>query len=275
METGLKIEYFKSNWEVAQLPIDAFASKVRSDGFDGAEVYLAARAETASDIRAATVDSGIQLIAQVITEGSSPIMHIDSFARQVDMAVACGACAINSHTGSDFFPFDKNVELFEQCDRLARSAGLPLWHETHRGRALFNLPDTIRFLDALPHLEIVADISHFMTVHESHLEDRWEMLRVLLPRIRHVHARVGFMEGPQVSQPLLPEWEPVLNIYLRFWTEAVQYASAAGMARFTITPEAGPPPYMPTIPFTNLPLADAWHVNVQMRDHLRAKLKST
>jgi hypothetical protein len=34
---------------------------------------------------------------------------------------------------------------------------------------------------------------------------------------------------------------------------------------FRPPPEFGPPGYMPTLPFTNQPVADAWRVNVEMR----------
>jgi hypothetical protein len=45
--------------------------------------------------------------------------------------------------------------------------------------------------------------------------------------------------------------------------------------QFFITPEAGPPPYMPTVPYTGKPVADARTVNVPMRDFLREPFGQT
>jgi hypothetical protein len=37
----------------------------------------------------------------------------------------------------------------------------------------------------------------------------------------------------------------------------------------TITTEFGPPPYLPTIPFKNVPVADQFEINSFMKDLLR------
>ena len=40
---------------------------------------------------------------------------------------------------------------------------------------------------------------------------------------------------------------------------------------FTITPEFGPWPYMPALPFTRQPITSQWEVNVYMRDLLKKR----
>jgi hypothetical protein len=39
-----------------------------------------------------------------------------------------------------------------------------------------------------------------------------------------------------------------------------------------ITPEFGPVPYMPRLPFTAQPVADEWRVNVEFKDWLKVNL---
>ncbi|HAS19048.1 MAG TPA: xylose isomerase, partial [Flavobacteriaceae bacterium] len=38
-----------------------------------------------------------------------------------------------------------------------------------------------------------------------------------LNRTEHVHARVGFEEGPQVNDPQAPEWKKALERHLNLW----------------------------------------------------------
>ncbi|GAB1483119.1 hypothetical protein MASR2M78_19350 [Treponema sp.] len=49
--------------------------------------------------------------------------------------------------------------------------------------------------------------SRWCTVAESYLEDQKEAVDAALSRTDHIHARVGFPEGPQVGDPAAPEWE--------------------------------------------------------------------
>ena len=85
---------------------------------------------------------------------------------------------------------------------------------------------------------------------------------------------MGYAEGPQVPHPLAPEYEggprrarPVLA------GRCSTRGGAEGREWFTLTPEFGPPDYMPCLPFTRQPVADAWDVNVEFLDYLRATLE--
>lgn len=268
----MKIRFCKSRWEMGQAPFEAYAARVAADGFEGAEVFLLMEQEDEEEIRRALAVHGLFLVAQVITQGGTPEEHRRSLVAQLERAAACGARLVNAHTGSDFFAFQDNVELFKAGAEHAGRLGLKLVQETHRGRALYNLPDTLRYLEALPELRLTADISHFMCVHESELRGQGVMLAEVARRCDHVHARVGFPEGPQVGHPLAPEWAGLLEHYLEFWKLVVNERRAAGAAELTVTPEAGPPPYMPVLPFTGQPVADAWTVNREMKAWLQGRL---
>jgi hypothetical protein len=49
---------------------------------------------------------------------------------------------------------------------------------------------------------------------------------------------------------------------------------AEGREWFTLTPEFGPPEYMPCLPFTRQPVADAWEVNVEFLGYPRQPLQA-
>lgn len=271
---SIKILITKSNWEVSSTPLPRFMELCKADGFQGAEVYLAPREESEQSIQESLAKNSLFLIAQAASRGRTPAEHLTSLRAQLERSMACGAQFVNAHTGSDFFTFEENLGLFRKAIELSEEMALPVYHETHRGRALYNLPDTVRYLAEEPRLELTGDFSHFMCVHESNLEDRMELLERVLPHCRHLHARVGFEEGPQVPHPMAPEWKGMRQRYLGIWKKVFAQAEARGATTFTITPEAGPPGYMPTVPFSNQPIADAWSVNLAVADWLRSELMS-
>lgn len=264
----MKLLFTKSKWEVQQLSLDAFLDRVVADRFDGSELHLAEQPETAALIRRTHADRGLFCIAQVITAGDTPAAHREALIRQLDFAFEVGPRLINAHVGSDVFEFSDNVALIAESQSLARAAGVPLCIETHRGRPTFSGPETMRLLNALPDLRLTADFSHWMCVHESTLENQSANIARAQLHSGHLHARIGFPQGPQVGHPLAPEWASLRERYLELWRPIIARHRAAHREWFTITPEAGPPPYMPVLPFSCQPVADAWQVNVATRDWL-------
>ena len=175
---------------------------------------------------------------------------------------------MNAQTGRDHFAFADSLRIFERGEALREAATVPLLHETHRGRALFSAPATAAFLAALPGLRLTADFSHWFCVHESDLADQPEAVASAVAASHHVHARIGFAEGPQVGDPRGEAFLPWLERHLELWRRIVAAREREGRPFLTLTPEFGPAPYMPLRPIENEPVADAWAVNVWMRDRL-------
>lgn len=165
-----------------------------------------------------------------------------------------------------------NLDLFHLGEELAARHGVPLRHETHRGRALFCAPAALAFLRALPGLQLTADLSHWVCVHESDLSDQPVALEAALEAARHIHARVGFDQGPQVSDPRNPALAPWLERFLGWWNSIRDRRRAAGAGFLTIAPEFGPAPYMPLRGASPKPVGDAWEYNRWMLALLRRHL---
>jgi hypothetical protein len=91
-------------------------------------------------------------------------------------------------------------------------------------------------------------------------------------RVDHIHARVGHAQGPQVSHPFAPEHAEPLAAHRACWQLFLDRARARGMERITLTPEFGPDGYLPTLPFTNQPVADLLQINTAMAAWLRQEL---
>ncbi|MCK5442661.1 MAG: sugar phosphate isomerase/epimerase, partial [Maribacter sp.] len=94
----------------------------------------------------------------------------------------------------------------------------------------------------------------------------------VLNRSQHIHARVGFAEGPQVNDPEAPEWQKALNRHLDIWEKVIRKKWTESNRPFTITSEFGPPNYMPTLPYTRLPVADQWKANVFIMKALKERM---
>jgi hypothetical protein len=149
---------------------------------------------------------------------------------------------------------------------------VPILHETHRGRFSFHTATLLPYLEKFPELELVGDLSHFCTVSESLLADQQQILELIIPHIRHLHARVGHEQGPQVNNPFAPEWQEHMDVFLSWWKQIIQHRKAEGNDQFSITPEFGPAPYMPAMPFTQEPLSNQWELNCSIKDYLMNQL---
>jgi sugar phosphate isomerase/epimerase len=270
----VKLVFSKSNWEMSGGPLEEFLKKTKESGFSLAEIYLQSLKEKPDKIVNLHTEYGLGLIAQIITKGKTPDDHRKSFEKQFSLALECKASFINSHTGRDIFSFKDNARIIQSAIELAETSGISLCHETHRGRPTYSAVETGKYLDALPRMRITADFSHWMVVHESDLEDQKEVLDLACERSDHIHARVGYEEGPQITDPRAPEWKVHVENHMKFWQKIVNARKNDGQKSLTITPEFGPPAYMHTLPFTNLPVADVWEINVYMKQFLEKRLNA-
>lgn len=149
--------------------------------------------------------------------------------------------------------------------------GIPVYHETHRGRFAFHLQTTLSYLEVFPDIELTADFSHWCNVSESMLQDQQEALKKVIPRVRYIHARVGYEHSPQVSDPAAPEWNNHLQRFFGWWDSIINRNKTTGQGTMYICPEFGPMPYMPANPYTRIPLADQDGVNFWMLQQLKAR----
>lgn len=271
-----RLIFAKAKWEAWDEPLRPFLARAAAAGFDATEIYLPSLTESPSEIQDAHAAAGLKIVAQITTLGTTPDEHARCLEQRYAFAAACEPLLIDCHTGSDAFSFADNLRLFQLGLELEQAHGIALCHEIHRGRALYNAPDTLRYLQALPSLRLNADFSHWQVVHESgDLTAHAAAVVAAIAHSYHVHARVGFAEGPQIPDPRAPEWAGQVAINVAWWRRILAARQADGTSFLTITPEFGPAPYMPTIPHSNQPVADAWEINCWMRRHLAEVLVSS
>jgi hypothetical protein len=127
------------------------------------------------------------------------------------------------------------------------------------------------YLEVLPKLTLTADLSHWCCACESLLEDQPATLAQTFPHVRHIHARVGHAQGPQAADFRAPEYTRELQSHLGWWDQIIALRRADGAQVMTMTPEFGPAPYTPALPYSGTLAADPWELNVAMLGVLRER----
>lgn len=273
MPKPIKLVFFCPRWGSESRSPSEFIRNVREAGYDGVEIGLADGDTTADDVIARAKDAGLEVITQHWQTLTADLpRHLCEFEARLRRAASFQPLFINSHTGRDMFGLEDNQRVFELADRISHETGVAILHETHRGRCLHTPWRTAELLRVRPGTQLVLDMSHWCNVCESLCEDQSDSIASLLSAIGHIHARVGHAQGPQVPDPRAPEWQPALEVHLDWWTKIAEARRASGAERLTITPEFGPPPYLPTLPWTQMPVAPQWDINVHMMNYLREQL---
>ena len=269
----MEILIFAPHWGSNDLAPQVFIERVLAAGFDGIEMSLPLEPHLRDEWTGRIADAGLQLIAQQWETVFHPQFeaHREALARYLTNACSAWPLFVNSHTGKDFYTRAQNLELLALAADIAATHGVPIYHEIHRSRFSGHPVLLLPYLRELPALELTADLSHWCCACESLLEDQPETLADTLPHVRHIHARVGHPQGPQVNDFRAPEWAPELQAHLQWWDRIVALRHAAGAARMTLTPEFGPAPYTAALPYGGALVSDAWELNVAMLGLLRER----
>lgn len=259
--TQNELLFFQTNWGF-EGSWEAFFLKTKSSGYDGVEVWLPKNASVQQEVSKGLKKYQLKVIYLCGTNKSLSFKEsLLAYENDLKRAIVQKPYAINSHTGSDFFSFEQNMKFLKLANDLSNKYNIPIHHETHRGRFSYALPKTKRYLNSDSAFRLTLDISHWMVVHESLLAQQQQLLDEVMERTDHIHARIGFEEGPQVNNPQAPEWDKALNRHLSIWESIILSHWKTGKP-MTITTEFGPPNYLPTAPFTQKPLSDQWEANV-------------
>lgn len=260
----MKIAYYKSVWGMDGTLYEQL-EKIAAAGYDGVECGVpeaSCRKEFLSRLRG----HGLSFIAQVQTVPD----HYDSYKRQVEDAAALLPECIVCHSGRDTMTWREQVSLYDKVTAFEQGFPIPVAHETHRGRPTFAPWTTNALLERYPDLKICADFSHWCCVCESLLEDQQERMALPAARTIHIHARVGFAQGPQVPDPGAPEYAAELAAHEEWWKRVIKHHMRAGSGQLTVTAEYGPQRYMPSIPYEDRPVADLWEVCNWAADRFRS-----
>jgi len=280
---ALRLITVRHTWGVDEAWETVFP-KFKKEGFDAVEIPLAfVRDYGVEKFQHLLKENDLQYVAMIFTDGPlaysqkannsnndflSVKQHITEFENQLRDVAELHPLFVNTHSGKDWFSIEEAVEFFEAAIHASKEAGIRVCHETHRGRILYS-PWVARAIVAkVPDLLLCADLSHFVVVTEANPADQklTEAINALADRVIHIHARVGYEEGPQVNDPRAPEWEDHVRGHEKWWETIWRSQAERKLEYSTFTPEFGPPQYMHTLPFSKVPVSNLWEICKHMRD---------
>lgn len=253
----------------------------RLQGFDGLELnvgHACLRGLDPPAVREALAGGERQLILELVTGGDyvpdlncPPDRHLEELEVLLQQARALAPLQVTVITGSDSWSWPVQRVFWGGALALVERSGLAVSFETHRSRCLANPWRIARTLEAFPALRLTADLSHWCVVAERLMTPDLEPIQAMADRVDHIHARVGWSQGPQVSHPFAPEHRRALEAHAACWELFAARRRQRGAAGPSFTPEFGPDGYLPTLPFTDQPVADLEELNRSMAVWLRQR----
>jgi sugar phosphate isomerase/epimerase len=267
----MKIKYFCSWWGLDTLGLRPMLEKVKGAAYDGIEIGIPSETPQRRELRALLDELQLDVIAhQYQADGQLFDDYLRSFEQWIDVAASFEPVLVNSHTGRDYWTREQNLRFVEITQIAERRYGIPILHESHRRHFLYSAPAALDYFRQAPNLRITADLSHWVCVAESLLVGHDVALEEAIRRAGHIHARVGFAEGPQVPEPFSPMWSRELEVFSGWWLRIARRFRVEEHGCLTITPEYGPPPYGWILPQSGEPVRDFFEVNVHMKNYLNA-----
>jgi sugar phosphate isomerase/epimerase len=267
----MDILFFCTRWGFEHIPWDIFLQRVKNTGYDGVETSFSLDERENEKIAENAARYGLKLIAQQWDTVEPELgKHKKEYEERLKVMANLRPLFITSHSGKDYYTFEQNCELLNLARDISCSSGVRIFHETHRGKFSFAAHVTRQYLEALPWLDLTLDVSHWCAVAESYLADQPETLQLALHRTRHIHARVGFTEGPQVTDARDPAWADAVRFHLDCWERVINLRRMAGDNYFTITTEFGPFPYLSLQQRADSPTRH-WELNRDIRDLIKER----
>lgn len=242
----MKLECFFTLWGWSGSAVDA-VHHAKEAGFDGVEGQVPTTQEERARFAAALKETGLNYIQEIATTGTyvpdrslSLEDHLIHFDQELNAtADVLKPKFITCLGGCDSWSIPKSLVFFRRAQALAKAKNIAVSFETHRGRSLYNPWRCAEICQALPNLRLTFDISHWCVVCEGLQETEIDVIRSLAVRAQHIHARVGYDQGPQVPQPFDGVYKEDLDTHLSIWHEIWETQAKRGQASTCITPEFG------------------------------------
>lgn len=265
----MEIKILSPQWGHEHLDITDFLHEIKNAGYDGIDTWIPLDPIGKSELLNGLQALELNMVShQHRAAGSTFARFKTSFLNELFACAESAPLLINSHTGKDYFTLEQNIALVDIAAEFTSKTGILVAHETHRGRLGYSPQSMSEVFKLRPEIQLTADLSHWVCVTESMLENFEPVLDETLKRSIHIHARVGFEQGPQVADPTDPHWHYALDKFLGWWDKIITTNAESGRSILPITTEFGPEPYMPKAPFSIHPAADQFKINCFIKDLL-------
>ncbi len=275
----MKIDFFCPRWGAEGTDWVKFAQKVKSENFDGIEVFPLENIPQNINMVDILQDNELDYIllhSELKEDGSNFGRYMDALERNLYTLISYQKGGMKpryivSQTGREYFSMDQMGQCFALCDRIAKESEIQILQETHRNKWSYAAHIVKEYLIKFPALRLALDLSHWVCVSESFLQDQQQAIDLAISHADHIHARVGHTQGPQVTDPRAEENKQALDHHLAWWDKWMAGQLTTGKSRVTITPEFGPYPYMAYATNSRTPIADQHEINRWMMRALKQR----
>lgn len=233
-----------SDWG-SDLGPSAFPAAAAADGYDGVELWWPADRRDQDGLGEAIAATGGALALLVTSPAGDPRAHGDEIERQLTEIDRSGLAVehLTLHLGRDHWGLDVQHDLARRVVDWRGRFGLDVLVELHRGRILHSAHHSREILTAHPELRVTFDVSHWIVVAESMLDDQAAAVELAIERADHIHARIGHPQGPQVTSPETADGA-IVERHFAWWERIVARMRNEGR-RPSLLAEFGPVPYAP------------------------------
>jgi sugar phosphate isomerase/epimerase len=274
----MRIDFLCPRWGFEKIRWEKFLADVKKEGFTGIEWFPYAVDEDHHAV--------LKLLRQYELKFAIVMTVIGQFNHFSEYLTALGKqlqalCDIRDHqlspihvsaqTGREYYTTDQIEACLRVCSDVSKETAIPIYQETHRNKWTYAAHAVHPFLEKFTDLKLTLDVSHWFCVSESYLEDQAHIVQKAIQHARHIHARVGHIEGPQVWDPMAAEYAQALEEHLKIWDKWIETRIKARADQCTITPEFGPPPYMVFANRKGSPEEEQWRLNCWMRSFLEKR----
>ena len=231
----MTFKVFQSLWGMESLPsggepewsLREKLDRITEAGFDGVEIAWSPVFPIGQE--------ALELIPEYELEWSLVCFptSVDDFKEVAELFADSDARFVNVQGNVRPYTLREAIPLILGWLDVAEDAGLTVYFETHRDRMTTDLRFTLKLIDAIPAMDLVADLSHFVVGEEFSWpigESDEAMIQRILARSRGFHGRVASRE--QVQIPLgFPQHRQWLDLFLRWWEEGFRHLARRCEAR--------------------------------------------
>lgn len=273
-----QLEVYQSIWGMEELPWKSSSpwsheeqmDRIAEAGFDGAEIDFVDMDEARAFSRLA-IDRGLRIRALCFPETTDELSEVLETIGDVGPEHVNN---INVLPMAQPLTIAECVPILESFRDLADDAGVEMHVETHRASMTNDLLFTIQLLDAVPWMNLTADLSHYVVARQFPwpIDDTSEQyIQRILARAVAFHGRVA--TSSQVQVPLgFPQNKQWLDLFAGWWKAGFrQFRNRAPSdARLTFTAELGPPGWFYALTGPDgLELSDRWAEALLLKDLAR------
>jgi len=280
----MKIKFFSPRWGFENISWEPFLKSVKEAGYAGIEWFPFGEKSNETDhVQVLNLLEKYQLEFAIVMAVLQHYPNFNEYLEELERQLfyLCQLQSDNSkplfisaQTGREYYTARQVEETLQCCKKVSEKTGVPIYQETHRNKWTFAAHAVAPFLDKQDDLLLTLDISHWFCVSESYLHDQQQTVEKSVKQTRHIHARIGHTEEPQVYDPALPEYAEALNEHIKVWDQYVAQRKRSGASFCTITPEFGPPPYMVFANKNGSPQEEQWRLNLWMKDYLEKRFNN-